>query len=246
MFIVHTTYFPVTNPFDGAADPERAAAVRLGEDLYGLLTRPKGDPLAWGAGIPVRVATSVGFIDSNEAEHVVVIPVLGFEAFTLGDARKDAVREIARWHLSGIKVLPVFDAAQWRQQESELLPKPLLTELYPVGESGRATLNEILLALARVLSRNDSYASQLGGARAKADLPATGKAAEEIQKYITTETTGKAFFDKVSILAGDGLTEQIDGGASQGVFVAVRSDMYSSRVWCCCVFLLVFLCFVLT
>jgi hypothetical protein len=230
--IVHTTYFPVTNPFDAARDPERAAAVRLGEDLYELLTRPKLDPLAWGAGILVRVATSGGFIDCKEAEHVVVIPVLGFDSFTHRSVRDNAMEEIARWHSSGAKVFPLFDADQWRRTEKRLPGKPLLTNLYPKGDPGRATLNEILLAVARVLARNDGYASQLFISHAKVDLPASGKAAEEIQRHVETETTGKAFFDKVSILAGDSLTEQIDQAASQGVFVAIRTDMYSSRVWC--------------
>ncbi len=50
-----------------------------------------------------------------------------------------------------------------------------------------------------------------------------------IQKHVANEMTGKTFFDKASLLAGDDLTEQIDRGVGQGVFIAVRGDMYSSR-----------------
>ncbi len=231
--IVHTTYVPVPDPYDAASDPEREAAVRLGEDLYGLLTRPKRDPLAWGAGIPVRVGTSGAFIDCTEAKHVVVIPVLGAGSLTHARARETALDGIARWRRSGAKVLPLFDAVEWRSMESDpRLPKPLLTQLYAQGEHGRATINEILLALARVLAGTDSYASQLFISHAKVDLPSTGNAASEIQKHVASDTTGKAFFDKVSILAGDDLTEQIDRGSGEGVFIAVRGDMYSSRAWC--------------
>ena len=34
-------------------DSEKQEALRLGQDLYGLLTRPVSDPLAFGAGVPV-------------------------------------------------------------------------------------------------------------------------------------------------------------------------------------------------
>src|SRR5262245_56480254 len=137
--IVHTTYFPVRGLSDRNTDPERAAAVRLGEDLYELLTRPLADALGWGAGIPVRVATSWDRIDCSEATHVVVIPVLGHAAFRDEDVRRWAICAISRWNQPGwaSRVLPVPVNASWRSIENRI-PKPLLTELYDKNDPRRA------------------------------------------------------------------------------------------------------------
>lgn len=229
--VVHTTYFPspITSTVDN--DPEHLSALRLGEDLYSLLTRAKDPPLAWGAGIPVRVATRWDRIDSTEAKHVVVIPVLGQRSFADEAARRCALEQIAKWNETGVRILPVPVSKQWRNLETKI-PKPLLTELYAQGDPRHATLNEILLALARVLSSNDSYSSRLFISHAKADLEPTDNAAERIRSYISSETTGAAFFDKVSILPGEDLTATIDRAAGFGVFIAIRGDHYSSRLWC--------------
>lgn len=231
--IVQTTWFPVSKSSGLPPLSERADAHRLGEDLYAILTRSPDDALAWGAGIPVRVATEYQRIDFDEAEHVVVIPVLGRAAQIDGTARSLVVKTLNEWNRPGraARVLPVFASADWRTEETKI-PKPLLTELYAAHDHRRTTLNEILLALARLLSPANSLASQLFISHAKVDLAATGSAAEEIRKYVSGETTGKAFFDRVSLVAGDDLTVQIERGLESGVFVAVRGDLYSSRSWC--------------
>jgi CHAT domain-containing protein len=227
--IVHTTYFSAKGPGSLEPDPERADAVRLGDDLYELLTRPKSDPLAWGAGMPIRVATLPTLIDSQEAALVVVIPVLGFDAFT--EVQEEALKGLADLAERGAKVLPVLAAPQWRTLEQEI-PKPLLTGLYAVGDPRRATINEILLSLDRFLAPDGAASSRLFISHAKADLDGTGRAAEEFLKHAVTETTAMAFFDKVSLLPGEDLDRQVDEGAAKGVFVAVRGDRYSSRAWC--------------
>lgn len=227
--IVHTLFFPVNDSAGAESDPERAEAARLGEDLYKLLTRPLDDALVWGPGIPVRVASRWQDIDATEATHVVVIPVLGHEAFT--NVRKLALDAMKRLVGDGVRLLPVLASASWRTVETQI-PKPVLTELYGAADPRRTTLNEILLYLARVLSGDDKYSSQLFISHAKADLDGTGKAADQIAEYVRSETTGKAFFDKVSIVPGEELASQIDRQVETGVFIAVRGDQYSSRTWC--------------
>ena len=227
--VIHTTYVPVEPPNRAALDPERIAAKALGEELYELLTRPLSDPLVWGAGIPVFAATPWNEVDAGEAEHVVVIMMLGQDAFTqVRQEALDAMRTLAE---RGARVFPVLTSAAWRTVEASM-PKPMLTELYGKPVPRRATLNETLLALARVLTGNEQYAARMFISHAKADLTDTGNAAEQIRAYITSETTGQTFFDKVSILPGEDLTSQIDGGVERGVFVAIRGDRYSSRTWC--------------
>ena len=62
--IVHTVYFPSVEAGD---DTERNGARELGEQLYDLLTRPRIDPLGWGAGVPVRVATRFDQVENRSA-----------------------------------------------------------------------------------------------------------------------------------------------------------------------------------
>jgi hypothetical protein len=227
--IVHTLFFPVNDAANVELNPERAAAARLGEDLYKLLTRPLEDALVWGPGIPVHVASRWQNVDAAEAKHVVVIPVLGQESFA--KVRQVALDAMKRLVANGVRLFPVLASKSWRTVEAQI-PKPVLTELYGATDPRRTTLNEILLCLARVLSGDDKYASQLFISHAKADLDGTGKAAEQIGAYVLSETTGKTFFDKVSILPGEELTPQIDRQVERGVFIAVRGDKYSSRTWC--------------
>lgn len=232
--IVHTTYFPIVHEGDGAQeepdDPERAAAVELGKKLYGLLTRPIDDPLRQGAGVPVRVATRFDHIDLEEAERVVIIPVLGQYALATQSVRDRAVAQINAWAdaLPLHHVLAIPRDASWRTQEPELAQKQLLTELY----RPESTLDEILLTLARVLRPGDTHATQLFISHAKADLEPSHAAAKQIHDHVATDTTGAAFFDSVTLLAGDALGEQIDENAKRGIFVIVRGDAYSSRAWC--------------
>jgi hypothetical protein len=228
--IVHTTYFSAA-PLPGQPDEERAAAEALGKELYELLTRPSADPLAWGPGIPVRVATAPEHIDAAEAEYVVVLAVLGGDSSTDADARGRVFQAFKRWGSDGVRVLPVLTDRTWRASEQEL-KAPILRELYTKQDPRRATINEILLFLARAFAGGDNSAAQLFISHAKVDLARTEKAAEKLHQYVVTETTGQAFFDKVSVLPGEELAEQLEREATQGVFVVVRGDLYSSRAWC--------------
>ncbi len=220
--IIHTVYFD---------DSDRDDAYRLGIDLYGTLTRPVNDRLAFGAGIPVFCAVRPEAVDLSSAEHVVLLCVLGKTAFGM---QLDAVLSHLRdWHgkLGPGHVLPVPIAPNWRNVEDRLLGKLLLTELYGDGDRRRATIDEIVLAVTRLLER-DIEKTTLFVSHAKADLGLTKGAAKQIYDYVVADTTGKGFFDKTQLLPGEPLGDRLDEASGRGVFVAVRSDAYSSRNWC--------------
>ncbi len=210
---------------------ERAAASSLGLDLYDNLTRPVQDPLAFGASIPILSAVDPDHVNLDCAETVAVIPVLGRFSFALN--RDATIRRIRRWHelLGPGHVLPVPVDEVWRNAEAELPGKLVLTELYGTQPRRASTLLEIVLAVSRLLSR-DRRETTLFVSHAKSDLVPTQQAAEKIAHYAKTNATANAFFDTTELLSGESLQEQIDFAASRGVFVAVRGDSYSSRIWC--------------
>ncbi len=236
--IVHTTYFPLAHDTEGVderpGDPERVLAATLGTELYNLLSRPLKQPLRQGAGVQVRVATRFDQVDLEEAERVMVIVVLGGLSYQNERVRNRATKQVAEWgeQLPKHCVVVVPTAEAWRAADSELATKPLFTELYGPADARGATLDEIVLAVARVLSPDDDQSTQLFISHAKADVGATQNAAKLLHDYVTQNSTGRAFFDSVTLLAGDALAEQIEAGASRGVFVMIRGDAYSSRAWC--------------
>jgi hypothetical protein len=226
--IVHTTYFRLSEvPADWAFDPERKGAEDLGRDLYNLLTRRIDDPLSWGAGVPVRIATQYDRIDPDEATYTVVVPVLGPDLHADEQLRVLALQKIAEWQNTTSRVLPVPTSPVWRANETVKLVQGELLD-------GRAaTLDEIVLAIARVIAGDGRDATRLFISHAKVDLQSTGRAAEKIRDHVLGKTTSeKPFFDSVSLLAGEDLDTAIDAQAGRGVFIAVRGDSYSSRSWC--------------
>ena len=137
------------------------------------------------------------------------------------------------WHekLGAGHVLVVPAASVWRSVEDRLPGKQLLTELYGSGDRRRTTLDEIVLAVSRLLE-DGSKKAQLFVSHSKADLKETDNAAKQIHDHVVTDTTGRAFFDAMALRPGESLSGQLDEAVSRGVFVAVRGDAYSSRVWC--------------
>lgn len=224
--VIHTTHFDASS----SGSKERDEAVRLGEDLYELLTRPRALPLAWGPGIPVRIATAASHVDLDEGTRVFVVPVLGSRAFV--DAETRAIPAIQSWaRRDGVTVVPLPIVAGWRAHDT-VIPQPIRSPELPSTDTNHRIVNEILLALARLLSGTDAYASRLFISHAKSDLLPTNNAANRIREYVKSETTGTLFFDEVSLLPGEPLVGQLSHAASTGVFVAVRGDHYSSRSWC--------------
>ena len=219
---IHTVYFD---------DSDRTDAERLGIDLYETLTRPVNDPLAFGAGIPVFCAVKPESVDLSSALHVVLLCVLGKTAFNM--RLETVLSQLRDWHakLGSGHVLPVPTASNWRSVEGRMPGKPFLTELYGPEDRRQATTDEIVLAVARILER-DALQTTLFVSHAKADLAQTEDAAQRILEHVVLDTTGKAFFDRTQLLPGEPLSTQIDRAAGRGVFVAVRGDAYSSRIWC--------------
>jgi hypothetical protein len=212
-------------------DSDRNEARRLGADLYEHLTRPTEDLLAYGAGIPVLSAVSADVVELEAADVVILVPVLGKTSFFIQRAR--VLTQLADWHdtLGPGHVLVVPTDSVWRNVEDTLPGKQLLTELYGERDQRRRTLDEIVLAVTRLLEP-DPATVQLFVSHAKADVNATDDAAKKIHDYVVTDSTGKAFFDTTDLHPGESLDEQLDDAVRRGVFIAVRGDAYSSRVWC--------------
>src|SRR5262245_35868092 len=114
------------------AEGDRALAVELGTELYEHLTRSRQDRLAFGPGIPVRVATDADSVDRSAARHLLVVPVLGPASFGDADVRASAAAAIAAWHqeLGPGHVVPVFTSPSWRAEEERLLGRPCLRKLF--------------------------------------------------------------------------------------------------------------------
>ncbi|WP_339746148.1 CHAT domain-containing protein [uncultured Rubinisphaera sp.] len=211
-------------------DRERDLAWQLGERLYDSLTRPIDDPLAYGPAIPVYSGVSEEFIDFDAAEHVILIPVLGRESYK--DYHLERVlKQINDWHeqLGDNHVLPVPHVAKWRQYEGRFKGKLLLTEIYPNEEWISQTVSEIVSSVAPVF---DEPRGTLFISHAKADLKSTEDAAIIISEFANNKTTWPAFFDQIKLLSGNSLMDQLRESLKHGVFVAVRGDSYSSRIWC--------------
>jgi len=222
------TLILLTVPFH-AEDHEPAH--QLGLDLFENLTRSLTDPLAFGAGIPVFCGVDPDEVDLQAAETVVVIPVLGKLAFMMN--REATIARLNEWHakLGEGHVLPVILTENWLNAEGNLPGLLLRTELFGNEPRRRETIIEIVLAVSRLLVKDQDETS-LFVSHAKLDLKPTQDAGQKIAGYAKTSLTAKAFFDRTELFSGESLNEQIDFAASRGVFVAVRGDSYSSRAWC--------------
>ena len=141
-------------------DSDRAEARRLGTDLYNHLTRPVDDPLGYGANIPVRVGAAADKVDLEAADVVVLLPVLGKTTFNLHC--EGVLVRLHDWHkrLGPGHVLPVPISTNWRSVEGRLPGKQFLTELYEADDPRRKTIDEIVLAVARLLSAKSGEAGQ--------------------------------------------------------------------------------------
>ncbi|MEM1178706.1 MAG: hypothetical protein AAGM22_10205, partial [Acidobacteriota bacterium] len=119
--VVQTVYFKTTDRPE--TDPERRGAARLGHRLYDLLTRPSEGPWRQGPGITVRVATESEYVQLDEAQHVVLVPVLGEAAFADPTVRKRAVERVREWNeqldRSGA-VLPLLINDAWHDLRHDL------------------------------------------------------------------------------------------------------------------------------
>ncbi|MEO5913789.1 MAG: CHAT domain-containing protein [Luteolibacter sp.] len=210
-------------------DSDQEEARRLGMDLYERLTRPVRDPLAYGPGIPVLVAVSHTKVNPKLAETNVLIPVLGKDTFNL--MKEEVLAKLKEWSNPGTLVLPVPISPNWRAVESKLPGQQLLTMLYGKGDPRRRTLDELILGTARIWEKDENRI-RLFISHAKADLESTNEAARRIHDYVVTDGSANAFFDTNDLHPGESLESQVEEAVSHGVFIAVRGDAFSSRVWC--------------
>lgn len=213
-------------------DPaEHAEALRLGVHLYDALTRPITSPLAFGAGIPVRVAMPAAALRMDVADTLVVVPVLGKRTF-LGRYRAEAQQRLAEWNqtLGNGHVLPVLLSENWQDSGSKI-PNAISTEISGHADPRPRTFAEILLGLRRLLD-DEGVGPRLFISHAKDDSARTHVAAQKISNYVRTDATNGAFFDVTDIKRGKSLSEQIDEVGGRGVFVVVRGDNYSASTWC--------------
>lgn len=212
-------------------EDDREGADELGKELYNRLTRPLGDPLAHGAGIPVWVGVPADKVDTKVALATVVIPVLGKTSAMI--KRDWVIRKLKEWHAElkrdGL-LLPVLTSRNWRNFEAKFPVKPLLSMLFPMGDPTLQTLDEIILAISRLWGKAGKVVPFIS--HAKADLSTSDEAAKKIFGHIVTNTTGHAFFDANSLHAGKPLEEQIITHAGEGMLIAVHGDEYGSRIWC--------------
>ena len=219
---IQTVYFD-------ESDAEEAVA--LGRQLSDVLGRPKDDPLAAGVRIPIYFGVESGQVQVDRAVLTILVPVLGSTAYLT--QREGIVQTLNDWagRLEGGLVFPVLRAKGWRTVESSLHPKPHLGELF--GGTRARTIDAICIAAIRCIEDDAAMGkARLFLSHAKVDLQSTHGAAKEIQEYVASELSIQAFFDSVDLLPGESLTQQIEGAQSKGVFVAVRTDHYSSRLWC--------------
>lgn len=224
--LIQTAYFALA---------DQSKAEELGLLLYENLTRTRRDKLAFGPGIPVRVATRADLVDPEAAEHVAVIPVLG-PGTSQDEQRRDSAIELlndwqARLREKGV-LLPVFTTEAWRNFEERLPVKPVLQFLYDDKKNGfQFTLLELVVSVCRLL-RDPAKSLRIFISHAKTDLESTKRAAEHIRRFAKENTTVQAFFDTTDLASGEKLALQLQQAAGAGVFLALRSDYYASRHWC--------------
>lgn len=210
-------------------EEDRDKARELGGQLYNVLTRPEGQPLSYGPGIPVYSGVHADHVDLEMAQVVVLIPVLWQGAYF--SDRVSITDRIRAWHNKAGRgrVLPVFLLISWRNEEKDLPMAPLLREI--TGGTRQQTIDEIVIAIIR-LHRAEEGKVSLFLSHAKRDMEITENAVGSIRDYVRTSTTAGAFFDVNEIQPGVGLKEQLDTAIQNSVFVGLRTDGYSTRNWC--------------
>ena len=120
---------PATRAMFGVAtchltEDDRAPARRLGEDLYHLLTRDSGDPLAFGTGIPVAIGVDVDWNGDNKleklADHVLLVIVAGSDSVLLEPA--EATARLKQFDCPGITVskLLVPTDSRWQGEDRRM------------------------------------------------------------------------------------------------------------------------------
>ncbi|MEM9383950.1 MAG: CHAT domain-containing protein [Pseudomonadota bacterium] len=221
--IVYTAYFTRAS---------RPRAVKLGTALYGALTRPLGDRLAFGAGVPIRPGVNGQAIDTDASEDAVIVCPIDARTTTSPKARQRAIELINSWNkaLGPGRVIPVILDRAARALEPKL-QAPVLSGLFAPENPEEAIVDAVIAAIARVLSKASAN-PRIFISHAKIDLPFIDELINGVRSYIHN-TTLSSFWDVSELYPGHPLKEQLWSALDQdSLFLSVRSDNYSDRGWC--------------
>ncbi|MEO1369245.1 MAG: hypothetical protein AAFX50_18865, partial [Acidobacteriota bacterium] len=225
-----------------ADDPERGAAVELGNALYDLLTRPADAPWRHGPGVPVRVGAEAGHVRLDEAQRLVLIPVLG-EALLADESRRDdAIRQINAWHdLTGAtgRVLPLLVDSGWLSHRSQLSTPSVHDEL---ADGLYSALLGVLAKICHTLRIRDRAGRENAGTenQPKATLYISSAAedqesidaAQRISDVLADHAATPEAFDDIHLLGGEDRERQPLERGCEGTLLAIRSDRASSLPGC--------------
>ncbi|MEY2931313.1 MAG: hypothetical protein RL033_2062 [Pseudomonadota bacterium] len=225
--LLQTTYF---------AEEDREGAETLGLALYELLTRSRADRLAFGPGIPVRIAVHPEELALDAAQHVIVIPVLGQRALQSSEKRNSYLEKLRDWSAaltSRGALVPVLMVEGWWRDFQAKLPGLLVPQYrYDAERAGFShTSLDIVLETCRLLheSKEDlrifiSYSTS--------DPASTEGPARELCKFVKAKGLEAVPHDTTARESGADRQGKLKAAAEHGVFIAVRSDGYSARHLC--------------
>jgi MinD-like ATPase involved in chromosome partitioning or flagellar assembly len=222
--LVQTTYF---------SEDDRESAEALGYELYELLTRSRTHRLAFGPGIPVRIAVHPEELALDVAKHVVVIPVVGQRTFL--EARNAALATLRAWHdqlAQGGAVVPVLMSRVWRAVVPDLPGRAVLHDIDDkAGARFSRTTTQIVLSTCRLLCGPNGRL-QVFISHDKGDLASAEHAAQTLREFARNSTLDVDLYDTVDLHPGVELKDRLQSAARHGVFVTVRSDGYAAQPWC--------------
>lgn len=206
-------------------ESEHRYARVLGESLYNTLTRPITDPLALGAGVPVRVAVPAGELLPDAASHMVVVCLLSNRSAEERQRRDDVITTMNEWQnkLSSGLVIALALSDSWLTFRSEFADR-ISFHLVEMADDINAN-DYVTRAVAEVMSGVNGSQPALYVSCAKDDLPSTGHVVDEICAF--ARKTGGFFsecvrsYDPVKI-------GSIPRPTENAVLLAIRSDSYSN------------------
>lgn len=218
--VVQTVYFE---------PDERAPAERLGRALYDHLTRDAQQKLGFGPGIPVRVAVRAPHVDTNEAEHVVLVPMLGVKACQNVDARERTLKALAEWETqldpNGL-VLPLLLTSAWNRVTDNLPGARSLSEHEAPDGLERVVLAIVTEICGRITAFEKGPTPTIFVSHAESETAGIAKQIREIA------VTSASHFQTIEPRQELSRKKRLEFAAKASLFIAVHSDQYSSRHQC--------------
>lgn len=200
-------------------DDQEVARV-LGDALYDSLSRPRKNPLAYGPGALVYGAVDPEAVALDEAETVVIIPVIGGMATAYKD--KHLLLKIKRWGdaLGDEAIVPVSldeNSADWiRTKKLKAVEKGNGA----ADTVGVEVLQSLLLRIAALLP--DTRAPR-PLAISHDSSEASEQIARQLQHHVLLNGAARTFFGEPLLLEDGGYWEEPD---QTDVFLAIRTDVF--------------------